>query len=192
MYKLKNSLLTLIGLLALIGLVAAITPFKSYGQRSPEALATVQDVQVVNATTMPVPTQDVNALKASNIVSLMSTSTGFRRVTANGVLGGSEFVVPADQALIITDVEWVRTCGSCTTGPNDKITLEVFGSSGSHRTVYTSVAPATGSNGQSGANDAMSTGFVVGEGGHVGIAPAFSNASNVLTVFLHGYLVPAS
>jgi hypothetical protein len=191
MYKLKNSLLTLVGLLALIGVVAAITPFKSYGQRSPAGAATVQDVQVVNTTAMPVPTQDVNARKASDIVSLMSTSSGFRRVTANGVLGGNEFIVPADQALIVTDVEWVRTCGSCTAGPNDKITLEVFGSSGSHRPVFTSVAP-TGSNGQSGDSDTMNTGFVVGEGGHVGIAPAFTNASNTLTVYLHGYLVPAT
>lgn len=194
-YKFKTSLLALAGLLALVGVVAAITPFTGYGQQSPEAATAVQDVQVVNATTTPVPTRDVDAARATSIITLYfaGTATGnvFRRVLSNGVMGANEFVVPAGQALVVTDVEWVHLCGSCTGGSGDKITLELFGASGAHRLVYLSVAPFT-SNGQAGASESMETGFAVAEGGHIALGPSFSNGSSSLTVFLHGYLVPAS
>jgi hypothetical protein len=195
MYKFKNSLLTLAGLLALIGVVAAITPFTGYGQQGPEAVADVQDVQVVNATTSPVPTRDVDAARAGNIITLYfagsATGNVFRRVFSTGVLGANEFVVPADQALVVTDVEWVRVCGGCTGGSNSKITLEVFGADGAHRPVYSSIAPF-GSNGQAGASESMETGFAIAEGGHIAFGPGFSSGSTSLTAFLHGYLVPAS
>ena len=195
MYNFKRSLIALLGLIALVGVIGIFTPFKGYGQQSPEAVAAVQDVQVVNATTTPVPTRDVDAARATNIITLYfagsATGNVFRRVLSNGVMGANEFVVPAGQALVVTDVEWVHLCGGCTGGSGDKITLELFGASGAHRLVYSSVASFT-SNGQAGASESMETGFAVAEGGHIALGPSFSSGTTNLTVFLHGYLVPAS
>ena len=190
MDKFKNSLITLAGLLVLISIVAAITPFKGYGKPSPEAVQAAQDVNVVNTAAAPALTRNVDAVSASDIVTLMITNTGFRRVTANGVLAASQFIVPDNQVLIITDVEWFRICGGCT-GGGDRITLEVFGPTNTHRFVYSSVAMYS-SNGQVGASESMETGFAVAAGGHVALGPGFSNGSNTLSVFLHGYLVAAN
>jgi hypothetical protein len=189
MYNFKRSLMALFGLLALIGVVAAITPFKGYGQQSPEAPAAVQDVRVVNATTTPVPTRNVDARRASDIVTLLSTNIGFRRVSANGVLAGAEFVVPADQVLIVTDVEWTSSCNNCT--GSFILTLEVNGASGAHRAVYTSYT-LRASDGRAGSSESMETGFAVAEGGRITVAPTISNASTTSVIYLHGYLVPAS
>jgi hypothetical protein len=197
MYNFKRSLIGLVGLLLLVGVVALVTPFKGYGHESaPAASVQVQDVRVVNAITTPVPTRDVDARKASDIVTLLfagsATANVFKRAQATGVLSPSEFIVPADQVLVITDVEWTRLCSNCTAGSNDKITLEVFGANGAHRLVFASVAPV-GSNSQAGASESMETGFAVAEGGHVAIGPSFSSGSGSnLTVFLHGYLIPSN
>ena len=189
MYDFKRSLVTLVGLLALIGVVAAITPFKGYGQQSPEAVADIQDVRVVNTTTTPVPTLNVDAVHPSDIVTLFSTNIGFRRVTQNGVLAGSQFIVPDGQVLIVTDVEWLSTCNGCTNSA--ELTFEVVGASGAHRPVYSSHA-ARGTDSRAGVSESMETGFVVGEGGHITLAPSLSSSSTTFTIYLHGYLVPAS
>ena len=195
MYNFRKSLISLIGLLGLIGVIAVLTPFKGYGHRSPEPIQTVQDVRVVNTTATPVPTLDVGARQASDIVTLLFAGSGtanvFKRALATGTLSGVEFVVPANQVLVVTDVEWIRLCSNCTAGSIDKITLEIFGANGAHRLVYSSVAPV-GSNGQTGASESMETGFAVAEGGRINIGPSFSSGTGSnLTVFLHGYLVPA-
>jgi len=187
MYKLKNSLITLAGLLALIGVVAVVTPFTSYGKASPEPVQTVQDVRVVNAATDPALTRDVDGARSTNIVTLVSTNIGFRRVNANGVFASGEFTVPNGQVLIVTDVEWISTC-NCTSG-SGQITLEVNGASGAHRPVYVSYAPR-GTDGRAGATDGMETGFAVASGGRVTLAPSLSSASTTYTIYLHGYLAP--
>ena len=58
MYNFKNSLMTLVGLLALIGAIAIVTPFKGYSQQNPEATTATSDVRVVNPATAPVLTLD--------------------------------------------------------------------------------------------------------------------------------------
>ena len=187
MYKLKNSLITLAGLLALIGVVAAVTPFTGYGKAGPEAVQAAQDVRVVNTATDPALTRDVDGARSNNIVTLVSTNIGFRRVNANGIFGSGEFTVPSGQVLIVTDVEWTSNC-SCSSG-SGQIVLEANGAGGSHRPVYASYAPR-GSDGRSGANDGMETGFAVEAGGRVTLAPTLSSANTTYAVYLHGYLAP--
>jgi hypothetical protein len=80
-------------------------------------------VSVTNTATNPVPTQNVGGgaatqvgQPASNLVSLLCNSKGCFPIARNGTASGSKFSVPAGQALVITDVQWViesvRTQGS--------------------------------------------------------------------------------
>jgi hypothetical protein len=192
MYSFKRSVVTLFGLLALIGAVAAITPFKGYGQQSPEAVAATQDVRVVNTTANPALTRNIDAPRGNNIVTLYSSSVAqtaatFKRVFADGSIAGSAFVVPAGQVLIVTDLSWRATCDDCLANTVELSLFIYSGNTQLNRVYYTFVE--LGSDDQAMANENMRTGFTVGAGRSV---RASHSIGNVAFMFLHGYLVPAS
>ncbi len=81
------------------------------------------NVTVTNTTSNPVLTQNVGGgaatqvgQPASNLLGLLCNSKGCFPIARNGTASGSKFSVPAGQALVITDVQWVfettRTQGS--------------------------------------------------------------------------------
>jgi hypothetical protein len=201
MYNFKKSFISFFGLLAMIVAVAALTPFKGYSQDSPEAPAAVQDVRVVNTPALPVPTRiinapnapahtrDVDALKASNIVTLYASSaTGydFRRVFLNGTRAADEFVVPANQVLIVTDVVWEVT--GANSGNGTTIDIAVRGASGAAHIVHVSHLTGDSSFGVT-SSETMKTGFAAAPGAKVVLGLAGIGPSDVI---LHGYLVPTS
>jgi hypothetical protein len=98
MSKLKNSLITLVGLLALIGAVSIATPFKGYGQNSPETVETTTNVQVVNPATAPVPTLD-----APTQVLQRQITADFGSSSAT-ILDKPIYTVPAGKKLVIESV----------------------------------------------------------------------------------------
>ena len=87
MYNFKRSLIALAGLLTLIGVVAAITPFTGYGQQSPEAVAATQDVRVVNPATAPVQTKIVNGTTTPIPAKIVNGSSAPVPVTGTVKLG---------------------------------------------------------------------------------------------------------
>ena len=201
MYNFKRSLISLAGLLVLIGITAAITPFKGYSQNGPQAVTAVQDVRVVNApnspvptkiinsTTAPVPVRDNDAPRANNMVTLYaSNQTGydFRRVLSNGTRANSEFVVPPNRVLIVTDVIWDLNQPNNSTGTT--IHLGVRGAGGAAHVVHVSHLTGDGSGGIS-STESLKTGFAAAAGATIGMSIAGLGPSNVI---LHGYLVPAN
>ena len=213
MYNFKRSFTALLGLLLLVGVVAAITPFKARGQQSPEAVTAIQDVRVVNpatnpvqtkivnGTAAPIPTKIVNAsnapvltrdideARAANNVTLAyeNYSYVFKRVTSTGVHSDSEFVVPAGQTLIVTDAEWSESACSGCSGTTTYMSLEISPSDG-NAVVYESHA-LFNDNGHAFSTDSMRTGFAVASGKTI---HAYAGVNRLISCFLHGYLVPAS
>lgn len=98
MSKLKSSLITFVALLALIGAVSIMTPFKGYGQNSPEAVETTTNVQVVNPANAPVPTLD-----APTQVLQRQLSVNFGSNTTT-ILDKPIYTVPAGKKLVIENV----------------------------------------------------------------------------------------
>jgi hypothetical protein len=201
MHNFKKSFVSFLGLLAMIVAVAALTPYKGYSQDSPESPAAVQDVRVVNTTALPVPTRiinapnapahtrDVDTPKGNNIVTLYANSgTGydFRRVFGNGARAATEFVVPANQVLIVTDVVWELT--GANSGNGTTIDIAVRGASGAAHIVHVSHLTGDASFGVT-STESMKTGFAAAPGAKIILGLAGIGPSDVI---LHGYLVPAS
>ena len=186
MRNFKKSMVTLLGLIALIGAVAAITPFKGYGQQSPDAVAAVQDVRVVNTGAAPVPVRDVDAPRANEIITLQYTGGSFKRRLSSGELGVNEFVVPANRVLIVTDVEWTVQCNGCA---SIQLELYITPGSGQYGYVYVSYLKVDDVNYRSGTTDHMETGFAVAAGNRI---RPFLSSSGLSRLFLHGYFVSAT
>lgn len=213
MYNFKKSCIAFFGLLAMITVVAAVTPFKGYSQNAQEATAAAQDVRVVNTSALPVPTKiinapnspvptkivnaanapvqtrDVDTAKASNIVTLHAnsgTSYDFRRVFPNGSAAATEFIVPANQVLIVTDVVW--EINGANSGNGTTINLAVQGAGGAAHIVHVSHLTGDGSFGVA-STESLKTGFAAAAGAKIGMSIAGIGPSDVI---LHGYLVPAS
>ena len=92
MRTLKKSLMTLTGLLMLIGIIAVATPFKGYSQQSAEAIT---EVKVVNPASAPVLTTDAPIqLIQREVILSFSSSLG---VITDQLL----YTVPAGKKLII-------------------------------------------------------------------------------------------
>ena len=212
MYNFKRSLFALLGLLLLVCVVAAITPFKGYGQESPDAATVSQDVRVVNSTANPVPTKivngitapvpakivnassapvqirDVDGARASNIVTLFSSGDVFRKELPDGTFSSNEYAVPVGQVLIVTDVEWsvFRSPAYSDTG----VTLRLYISGHASIPIYTSHL-FVDSNNQGASSESMETGFTVAHGAKIQIS-GLGGHFYIDSVILHGYLVPAS
>ena len=75
MYSFMKSLVTLIGLLMLVCVVAAITPFRGYSQQSPQAATAVQDVRVVNTASVPVQSKIINTTTAPVLAKIVNPTT---------------------------------------------------------------------------------------------------------------------
>jgi hypothetical protein len=106
MHKFKNSLMTLGGLLALIGVIAILTPFKGYSQKALEAAS---DVNVVNTTAAPVLSKIVNATSSpANVLNVESIAPRVYRsfpITLTGIDGlSTKYIVPAGNRLVIEHV----------------------------------------------------------------------------------------
>lgn len=97
MYNFKNSLITLGGLLALVGVIAAVTPFKGYSQQNAEATTAVSDVKVVNPANAPVLT-----LEAPTQVLQRKINFSFGNVTI--VTDKLLYTVPANKKFVIENV----------------------------------------------------------------------------------------
>jgi hypothetical protein len=210
-YNFKRSFIALLGLLALIGTVAALTPFTGHGQQSSEAVADVQDVRVLNTTgnpvqsrivnglgapvparivngaNSPVQTRDVDAARASNIVTLFSSGGIFQRVSTDGVLIQSEFTVPAGQVLVVTDVECLGVRSPDSTNNSVSISLGLVNGT---VPIYTTRLLIDDDD-LGAANDSMDTGFAVVAGKQLEVTESESDFF-IFNVILHGYLVPAS
>ena len=199
MYNFRKSLKTLVGLLVLMAVIAAVTPFTGHSQDAEiEPLAT-QDVRVVNTAaspaltkvvnpaTAPVLTRSVDEARGSNLVMLTCSLGSCKRVLSTGAASNTEFVVPAGQILIVRDVNWAGKCASnCTTG-GAQLALGIGSSA-----VYISTLRFT-SNGVGSASETMNTGFAVGAGKSIKMVIDFVDVSGSLDhLFLHGYLVPAA
>jgi hypothetical protein len=212
-HNFKKSLIAFSGLLAMITIIAAITPFRGYSQNTQEATAAAQDVRVVNTPALPVPTKiinaphtpvptkivnaanapvqtrDVDGPKAGNIVTLYANSeTGydFRRVFSNGTSAASEFVVPANQVLIVTDVVWEIV--GANSGNGTTINLAVQGAGGAAHIVHVSHLTGDNSFGVT-STENLKTGFAAAAGAKIGMSIGGIGPSDVI---LHGYLIPAS
>jgi hypothetical protein len=201
MYNFKKSLMTLAGVLALLGVTAAVTPFTGYGQDGSnlETLA-AQDVRVVNPTSAPVmtritnptgapvPTRNVDGPRGNNIITLRCANATCKRVLSTGVLTNTEYVVPSGQVLVVTDMNWAGHCNSnCST---DAAQLIVgIGPTGA---VHTSTLRFSG-NGKGSASETMNTGFSVAAGKQLKFVIDFTDVNGALDyLFLHGYLIPAA
>lgn len=195
MYNFKKSLTTLAGVLVLLAVAAAVTPFTGHGQggNNIETTAT-SDVRVVNTsaapvmtrvvnpTSAPVPTRDVDRPRAGNIVTLDCTTSLCYRLLPTGVKSASQFVVPAGQALVLTDVEWVTECNGC--GYVSGLLQVRIGDT----IVYTSFVTLNG-NGFGGTSESMKTGVAVAAGKSLRLTTYYSYPKSTL---LHGYLTPAT
>lgn len=135
MYKFKNTLFTHIGLLALIGLITILTPFKGYSQQQQGATTAPTEVRVVNPANTPVATKIVNAsndpVPVSGTIKVSNTGNTALNVRSNetraqAVYKFGEFVlvaalaqesptiytVPANKRLVIEHVSAKATLSS--------------------------------------------------------------------------------
>ena len=201
MYNFKKSLKTLAGILLLLGITAAVTPFIGYSQdgSNVETMA-VQDVRVtnpatapvqskiVNALNAPVPTRDIDGPRGNTMVTLRCKDGICKRLNSTGVLGASEFTVPANQVLVVTDVNWAGHCNSnCSTG-GAQLTVGIEATAA----IYTSTIRFSG-NGMGSASETMNTGFAVSAGKHLKFIVDLVDVNGTLDyLFLRGYLAPAA
>lgn len=102
MYNFKNSLITLAGLLVLVGVIAAVTPFKGYGQQGTEAVTATSDVKVVNPANAPVLTLEAPT-------QLLQREVGISFGNASIVTDRILYTVPAGKKLVIENVSVLGT-----------------------------------------------------------------------------------
>jgi len=150
------------------------------------------NVNVTNTTATPVPTQNVGGgaatqvgQPASKLVSLICNSTGCFPIARNGTASGAVFSVPAGEALVVTDVQWVneslRTQGSYAF-------TELHINSGTVAIFSALVDTTRISAGQA----HLTAGVVVTSGNTVSVVWPSVDSTEEPFAFLQGYLVPNS
>jgi len=197
MYSIKQSVVAVTALLVILTTIAMFTTAFGYGQGEKQSapknqaenvnVVNMPTVNIGNTTGAPVPVRSVDThvgRPTTDLVTLNRLGSGtLRRISAEGVSEGVEFVVPSGQIFVVTDFSW--------TAGGDPATLA--GSSATFRLLNGSaivhVSPATlGSNGQGGSSEDMTTGIAFGAGSQVRWQTTTANAFDVS---VHGYLIDA-
>jgi hypothetical protein len=115
----------------------------------------------------------------------------FLRVDPDGTRDTDEFVVPAGQTAVITDVNWSAFNMNTPSGASDNFMLSNEGSPSSP-VVFTTIARA-GSDGMAFATHTLTSGIAFGAGRRIqaDVSSSFVSAQpGLITASLHGYLMP--
>lgn len=161
-------------------------------------------VTVVNTATNPVAVQEVKESRTNFISVSFDLATGtstYDEVFPNGTVSENPFVIPSGEQFVITDVNWITTCGDlfgatgCTKHVGDAVVLVLGGGGnpffpGSYESQSTYSANASGLL-TAGRNDSLKSGLVLTQLPTPSILFGPSgNAEQILVVNLRGYLVP--
>lgn len=154
-------------------------------------------VTVANTSANPVPAQEVKESR-SNFVTLSFNGSGYDEVLPDG--SKSVFAIPIGQQFVITDVNWITTCGNligvttCNKSAGDAVVLMLGSSapfnSGPHMSQAT-YARYSGALLTAGRSDSLKSGLVVDQLPTPSILFGPSgNGEQIFAVTLRGYLVP--
>ena len=195
MLNLKQALVALVGMLAIIGLVTIVVPSSMRGQGNSDNAPPAKDVNVVNTPNVIVANTAANpALVAeagthtgrapTEHVTLYRLGSGtLQRVSSSGVAEGSQFVVPSGKVLVVTDFSWTAA-GDAATNAGNAATFRLLNTG---QIVQVSTA-TVGRNGIAGQSESMTSGIVFAAGTSVTWA---TTTIGGLDVTVHGYLVPS-
>lgn len=159
-------------------------------------------VTVANTSANPVPAQEVKESRANFITVSFDLALGtstYDEVSPDGTVSENPFVIPSGEQFVITDVNWITTCGdlfaspACTKHVGDAVVFMLGGdrlSPGSYMSQSSYSANAFGLL-TAGRNDSLKSGLVVTQLPTPSILfDPPSNGEQILVVNLRGYLVP--
>ena len=196
MFSLKKSLTALCGLLVLAVALTTLLPLVGRGQGNSVNAPPARDVNVVNTPNVIVANTAANPAlvaeagthtgrAATEHVTLYRLASGtLQRVSPDGVLEGTQFVVPAGKVLVVTDFSWVAS-GDAAVDTGKASTFRLL-----NNTQIVHVSTATlGSNGIGGESESITSGIVFAAGTTVRWA---TTTATGLDVTVHGYLASPS
>lgn len=151
-------------------------------------------VTVVNTSSNPVPVQNVKQ-SADNFVTLNYNGSTYDQVLPDG--STTPFSISSGQQFVITDVSWVTFCShtfvTCTKSVGDAVVVTLGSANAFSSGPFTSQATYVGNGflATASSNVSLNSGIVVTQPPLPSILlGASGNGEEILTVTLHGYLVP--
>lgn len=118
MFRFKQSLITFVGLIALVSLIGLVSPLPGRGQGSSNNAPPPSDVNVVNPATSPVLVRDVDRPAAQPYQDTLDLAMQFGEINGTGALDP----VPAGKRLV---VEYATARATLSAGQMATVTLVV-------------------------------------------------------------------